>query len=86
MTKGHWFALLGVLMLVVLPATASGGGKTKQVREYVVLYGHGVSLAEARQAVAAAGGQIVQENTRIGVATVSSTKAGFLENVASKAA
>ncbi len=86
MTKGHWFALVGVLMLVVLPATASGGEKTKQVREYVVLYGHGVSLADARQAVAAAGGQIVQENRTIGVATVSSTRAGFLENVASKAA
>ena len=73
-------------MLVVLPATASGGGKTAQVREYVVLYGQSASLADARQAVEAAGGQIVQENKDIGVATVSSTKAGFLQNVASKTA
>ena len=57
-------------MLVVLPATASGGGKTAQVREYVVLYGQSASLADARQAVRAAGGQIVQENKDIGVATV----------------
>jgi lantibiotic leader peptide-processing serine protease len=55
---------------------ASGASQAKQ-QEYVVLYKDGATLAAARQAVKAAGGTIVRENTKIGVATVRSGNANF---------
>ncbi|MDF2710041.1 MAG: peptidase and in kexin sedolisin [Nonomuraea muscovyensis] len=43
--------------------------------EYVVLYKEGAT--HARQAVEAAGGTVVKENTAVGLATVTTTNAGF---------
>jgi len=44
------------------------------VGEYVVLYAAGVAPSAARAAITAAGGQIVRENTAIGLATVRTTR------------
>ena len=51
-------------------------------REYVVLYEHGASAAQGRDAVEDAGGRIVDVNTKIGVATVRSTNRDFVADAA----
>ncbi|MFF5114255.1 S8 family serine peptidase [Streptosporangium sp. NPDC000509] len=49
--------------------------------EYVVLYAEGARPADARQAIRAAGGSILRENTAIGVATVKTANTDFAEAV-----
>ena len=61
----------GRLSTAVRPAQSANG-------EYVVAYADGVSAATARAAVKAAGGTILKENTRVGVATVKSTNPAFI--------
>jgi lantibiotic leader peptide-processing serine protease len=63
---------------VAATATADQG----ESHEYVVVYKHGVSAQDARQAIETSGGQVVDENAAIGVATVESDDAGFAENAA----
>ena len=46
--------------------------------EYVVAYADGASAAAARAAIKAAGGTVLKENTRVGVATVKSSNADFI--------
>ena len=53
--------------------------------EYVVAYADGVSAAAAR-AAKAAGGTILKENTRVGVATVKSTNPAFITAAGSQSA
>ena len=91
MPKSRWpksilLAPVVALALIVLPTMAAQGGGGTQEAEYVVVYDQGVSLTAAREAVEAAGGQIVKENTDVGVATVTSGNATFLTNVAAQAA
>ncbi len=70
-------ATVATLVLgVVVPATAAD--PQAQKREYVVLYRNPAALAASRLAVKRAGGTIVRENARIGVATVSSTNPRFI--------
>ena len=54
--------------------------------EYVVVYADGASAAAARAAVKAAGGTILKENTRVGVATVKSANPAFLSAAAAQQA
>ena len=54
--------------------------------EYVVAYADGVSAATARAAVKAAGGTILKENTKVGVATVKSANPAFLRAAAGQKA
>jgi subtilisin family serine protease len=85
--KNHLFALgLAIVVAVVAVTTAGGSRGSSQETEYVVVYSEGASLDAARQAVAAAGGTIVSENTDVGVATVRTTNANFLGAVSSQAA
>jgi subtilisin family serine protease len=85
--KTHLFALgLAVIVAVVAVTTAGGSQGSSQETEYVVVYAEGASLDAARQAVAAAGGTIVSENTDVGVATVRTTNASFLGAVSSQSA
>ncbi|ROO90572.1 subtilisin family serine protease [Actinocorallia herbida] len=77
-------ALVGVLA-VTLSAVPAEAEPVKS-KEYVVLYGEGVTTAKARAAVKAAGGTIVDENAVLGVATVTSDEAGFTDAVASSGA
>ena len=67
---------VAVLALAAV-APVSGAGPKPESREYVVLYRDASAPAASRAAIRAAGGTIVRENTRIGVATVRSTDAGF---------
>jgi subtilisin family serine protease len=79
------------LVIASLVAAAAFGvvqsaGAGPRPREYVVLYEHGVSAAQGRQAVEAAGGRVVSVNSRIGVATVRSTNKHFSADAARQGA
>ncbi len=86
MRKSHLLALALAVTLVLLPATAVGGDGQTQTEEFVVLYAGNASPAAARQAIAAAGGQLVKENTDVGVATVTSANPSFVTDVSKAAA
>jgi lantibiotic leader peptide-processing serine protease len=75
-----------VLSLAALGAAGIASAGTDGDREYVVVYQKGADLGAARQAVEAAGGQIVSENAAIGVATVRSGRGDFQERVDDQAA
>ena len=78
-------ALLGVVGLLAAVAPAAPlRAQSAEAREYVVLYRG--DAAAGRQAVAAAGGTIVKENSAIGLATVTSTRSDFLAAAANQPA
>ena len=62
-------------------ATQQGTGAT----EYVVLYRSLASATAAKATIKAAGGQVVRENAKLGLATVRSSNANFITAVAGKA-
>src|SRR5215218_89793 len=64
----------------------SSGALQSANGEYVVAYADGTSAAAARAAVKAAGGTILKENTRVGVATVKSANPAFLSAAAAQKA
>jgi subtilisin family serine protease len=74
-----WTMLLG-LCLALPPIVHVGTVETPVAMspgvagEYLVLYAAGVAPGEARSAIEAAGGQIIRENTAVGVATVRTTR------------
>jgi lantibiotic leader peptide-processing serine protease len=68
--------VLAAAAFAVIQSSSSGS----QPREYVVLYKHGVSAAQGRHAVEAAGGRILNANSKIGVATVRSSDRHFVAN------
>jgi lantibiotic leader peptide-processing serine protease len=75
-------SMLGaVLALAALGAAGVASAGPGGDREYVVVYQKGADLGAAREAVEAAGGTIVSENTAIGVATVRSGRGDFKERV-----
>ncbi|MGH7359150.1 MAG: S8 family serine peptidase [Candidatus Rokuibacteriota bacterium] len=78
-------ALVGVMALLGLPAVQAVT-EAGAARSYVVKYEAGVSLAQARAAVRAAGGTILRENVKVGVATVRSTNANFILDAAAQGA
>jgi lantibiotic leader peptide-processing serine protease len=78
--------VLALMLLFSLAGLTVGSAATTEKTEYVVVYAEGTSLAAAREAVRAAGGSIVSENATIGVATVSSTNANFMADVAGQGA
>ncbi|NUS00033.1 MAG: S8 family serine peptidase [Kribbellaceae bacterium] len=63
----------GLLWVAAGTGTATGG----QERQYVVLYAQGGSAEAAHAAIAAAGGKVLDENTAIGVATVTTRSDAF---------
>ena len=88
MRKVFLLALTALAVLVtVIPGGATPASEAKQAsKQYVVLYEAGASAADARAAVKAAGGTIVRENSRVGVATVRSSSSRFIAAVLGKAA
>jgi subtilisin family serine protease len=77
-------AMLTVALVGFLPsASARSNGP---LREYVVLYESGASLAEARAAVRAAGGTVVDEIDAIGAAKVVSRNSSFIVDATRQAA
>jgi subtilisin family serine protease len=67
---------MAAIAAVVSPATAAPQ-RLAPTHSYVVLYENGTSLASARLAVRAAGGFLVAENRRVGVATATSSSPTF---------
>jgi subtilisin family serine protease len=78
-------ALAGALCLLV-PLTAGAAKQAPTKRTYVVLYERGASVTTAHKAIRGAGGTIVRENRKVGVATVRSTNARFVSAVARSSA
>jgi lantibiotic leader peptide-processing serine protease len=78
---------MSVAIAAAAPSTAWPATKNHQrSQSYVVLYKTGVSAADARAAVRAAGGQIVRENLKVSVATARSSNPRFLAAASRKAA
>jgi len=85
--RNSLIALALALGVAVIAVTTAGGSQgSPQETEYVVVYAEGASLEAAHQAVQAAGGTIVSENTDVGVATVKTTNASFLGAVSGQSA
>ena len=81
MRRSIFLALAGALCLLV-PLTAGAAKQAPVKRSYVVLYERGASLHAAHAAIKRAGGRIVHENRKVGVATVRSANARFVAAVA----
>ncbi len=81
---GALFALVAASLAG--PTTVATARSDDRVKEYVVLYQHGASLADARAAIASLGGTIVDELSSIGVARVRSAEADFVSQVMGKSA
>jgi lantibiotic leader peptide-processing serine protease len=79
-------AALAAVLAVTMPGAVGSGGAQATAKEFVVVYESGVSAAQARAAVEAAGGEIVRENAQLGVATVTTTNEDFLAEVADQSA
>ncbi|HEY8582172.1 MAG TPA: S8 family serine peptidase [Capillimicrobium sp.] len=82
------FTALAAVTLSASLATAgpaSADDQQAQTRTYVVLYEQGASNADARAAIAAAGGRVVSENAKLGVATVEAPATGFESQAADSA-
>jgi subtilisin family serine protease len=73
-------ALAGALCLLV-PLTAGAAKQSPTKRTYVVLYERGASVQAAHAAIKRAGGKVVRENRKVGVATVRSANARFAARV-----
>jgi subtilisin family serine protease len=82
MRKKTGLGLLALLTLALATVTATAGAGDGKARDYVVVYEHGVSAADGREAVKAAGGTIVSDNAAIGVATVRSDERDFAARAA----
>ena len=67
------------------PANSAATQQATGATEYVVLYTSLASATAAKATIKAAGGQVVRENTKLGVATVQSSNANFITAVAGKA-
>jgi subtilisin family serine protease len=68
--------LAGVLAMAFSQAAAAQRGARSH--EFVVVFEHGASAKQGRQAVRAAGGRVVRVNRAIGVATVRTTSRRFV--------
>ena len=74
-------ALCAVLFGTVVPAKAGDDATAGERGSYLVLYADGASNASGRAAVEAAGGTVVDENSTIGMAEVTSDNPDFLRDV-----
>ncbi|MEO3856923.1 S8 family serine peptidase [Acrocarpospora sp. B8E8] len=77
---------LGAAALTAPAQAAPSSAEPATSKEYVVLYKEGASAADAQKAIQAAGGTIVKVNTAVGLATVSTTNAGFVDAIKNNAA
>jgi subtilisin family serine protease len=68
-----------------IPASGAAAQPVTGTTEYVVLYKSLASATAAKATIKAAGGQVVRENSKIGIATVRSGNPNFVTSVAGKA-
>ncbi len=80
MRRTFFFAAVAALLLAI-PLTAGAAKRAAKQHTYVVLYERGASTADARAAIKAAGGRLVEQNAKVGVATVRSANASFVTDV-----
>ena len=80
MRRTFFFAAVAALLLAI-PLTAGAAKRAAKQHTYVVLYERGASTADARAAIKAAGGRLVEQNAKVGVATVRSANANFVADV-----
>ncbi len=86
-TAGALLASTVAITLALAGFLPTASARTKgPLREYVVEYAHGATLAEARAAVRAAGGAVVDELAVIGAAKVVSRNTNFILDAAGQAA
>jgi lantibiotic leader peptide-processing serine protease len=76
------FLAMAAALCLLVPLTAGAAKQAPTKRTYVVLYERGASVSAAHTAIKRAGGRIVKENRKIGVATVRSANARFVAAVA----
>lgn len=74
--------LIVTLVGAAVTAAATGGG----TGEFVVLYAKGATAAQAHRAIRAAGGTIVDEIDQLGIARVTTDRAGFVRALRASAA
>jgi lantibiotic leader peptide-processing serine protease len=67
------------------PANSAATQQRTAATDYVVLYRTLASATAAKATIKAAGGQVIRENTKLGLATVRSSNANFITAVAGKA-
>jgi subtilisin family serine protease len=81
-------ALAGALVAPAGGIGTAGGSQaaSAKTQRYVVLYAKGATLSDARAAIKAAGGRIVRENERVGLATVDSANRDFIAAAGTKRA
>jgi subtilisin family serine protease len=71
--------LIFVLLMAMAPgALAASPSQSGDAAVYVVVYASSASLEAARSAVQAAGGQVIKENAKVGMALVRSSNPDFL--------
>jgi subtilisin family serine protease len=75
------FLLVLAAVGLLVPLTAGAAKRPAAKQTYVVLYERGASAQSARAAIARAGGRIVRQNRKVGVATVRSANARFVTQV-----
>ncbi|MEU6410725.1 S8 family serine peptidase [Microbispora sp. NPDC046933] len=78
-------AMVAATLATPAQAVPTAAGSAAQT-EYVVLYKEGAAAADAQKAIEAAGGSVIKVNTEVGLATVSTTNAGFVDALRGAAA
>jgi len=79
--RGTIFLALVAAICLLVPLTAGAAKQSPTKRTYVVLYESGASVRAAHTAIERAGGRIIRENRKVGVATVRSANARFVAAV-----
>jgi subtilisin family serine protease len=70
--------IMGAVVALTLTTVATAEAQPVAAEtEYVVLYKEGTGGAQVKQAIQAAGGTVLRENTAVGLATISTTNADF---------
>ncbi|GAA3835667.1 S8 family serine peptidase [Sphaerisporangium flaviroseum] len=75
-------AALSAVPAQAVPTTAEPAATA----QYVVLYKEGAAASDAKKAIEAAGGSVVKVNTAVGLATVTTSNAGFVSAIKDNAA
>src|SRR5690242_10173364 len=79
-------ALVAALAAGAFGVAQSATAESQPSRNYVVVYEQGQSAKSAHEAIAAAGGKLVKENAKIGVATVASKDPAFIRRATAQRA
>jgi subtilisin family serine protease len=78
--------LVGLFPMSRAQAIGAWASQDGTEQEFVVVYERGASLEAARAAILAAGGEIVKENDRVGIATIRTTNPDFIAMAEQQAA